>query len=168
MSYVSTNDSTFLSNVENWLQENGEVAVLIRYSAAGGSKSFEFYHSMQEFDEKLKLLAPKTCVIVFREKQLPLRGKVDVDFVSRALQTLPDFPYKDEYLIAGLELVHAGAASWYHFAAGTSLEEFKEDLSYCEGQMVAVGIYPDWLEDNDNVISAVIPEADGTVITGIY
>lgn len=110
-------------------------------------------------------MAPKTCVIVFREKQLPLRGKVDARFIEIALETIQD---EEEYLLAGLERVNYGAMSWHRFSSGVGSEELKESLSECEGETVALGVYPPWLEDNDEVVSAVVPEADGTVITGIY
>lgn len=165
MRYVSTNDLNFRATVENWLQENGEISVLIRYSHAGGNKEFEFFHSMQSFNERLQRMAPKTCVIVFREKQLPLRGKVDAHFIKIAVQTIQN---AEEYLIAGLERVKYGAMSWHQFISGVGLEELKESLCECEGEIVALGAYPSWLEDNDEVVSAVVSEADGTVITGVY
>src|SRR5687767_13305843 len=154
MSYVSTNDLTFRSTIENWLQENGEISALIRYSHAAGNKDFEFFRSMTSFSGRVQQLAPKTCITVFRAKQLPLRGKVDASFIDAALQMIRD----EEYLIAGLELVKYGTMSWYRFSAGIGAEELREHLSECEGEIVALGVYPPWLEDNEEVISAVVPE----------
>jgi hypothetical protein len=35
-------------------------------------------------------------------------------------------------------------------------------------ETVAVGNYPPWLEDSDVVLSAVVPEENGAVVTGVY
>ena len=75
---LSTTDTKFLRTVEDWLHSQSEILVLIRYSRAAGSKSFEFFRSFERLRERLKELTPETSVTVFRKRQLPLRGIVGV------------------------------------------------------------------------------------------
>lgn len=66
--YLSTEDPTFRSAVGQWLEQCGEVSALIRYSHAAGSKSFEFFHTMEAFSERLRQLPRRACVTVFRDR----------------------------------------------------------------------------------------------------
>ena len=165
MGYVSTNDANFRSTVTNWLEESGEVSALIRYSHAGGSKSFEFFADDPAFSVCLANLPPRTCVTVFAVRQLPLRGTVDEAFIEQAKSS---YIADTEYLIAGLDRIYCGAANWIDFSAGESVVELEEDLRDRLGARVAVGAYPPWLHDNDEVISAVVPHPDGSVERGVY
>jgi hypothetical protein len=165
MGYSPINDPTFLSTVENWVNSNNEVFVLIRFHASAGAKSFEFFNSMCNLKMRLDELPPSACVTVFRDLQLPLRGRADDDFLQTALATIPDGA---EFLLAALEKTTIGGVSWFHDAAGVSHAELDEAIRDCFGELVAVGVYPPWLEDNDAVISAVVPNKDGTITPGIY
>lgn len=73
-----------------------------------------------------------------------------------------------EYLVVETDRRIYGKASWFHHGAGTSLRELRDDLEESRGANVAVGLYPPWLEDNDEVISAVAPHEDGRVAQGVY
>jgi len=165
--YPSTKSPTFLSTVQTWIEASGEVFTLIRFHASAGSKSFEFFHSLDAFTGRLRELQPRTCVTVFRSRQLPLRGQVDEEFIRQTLVLIAE---GTEYLVVTLERTTMGATSWFHDAAGESHAELIEDLrnEHCYGKQCAVGSYPPWLEDNESVISAVVPKDDGTVIPGIY
>ena len=140
---------------------------MIRFHASAGAKSFEFFRSLGTLEGRLQELRPRTCVIVFREPQLPLRGRVDEEFIRKALALVPD---GEEFLVTALERTTIGPASWFHDAAGESHGELAEELrgNYCYGRQVAVGPYPPWLNDDDGVISAVVPDENGIVTTGIY
>lgn len=164
MAYESTDSPAFLESVKTWLAENGEVLVLVRFSHAAGNQVFEFFTSFPAFEERIAQLRPMTCITVFREKQLPLRGSIDETFVEAALALVPD---GKEYLIAGLDRIHCGPASWIPEWAGETHTEMREHLEDNRGARVAFGIYPPWLED-DGVVSAVVPQDDGTVVCGVY
>ena len=58
--------------------------------------------------------------------------------------------------------------SWFHHDAGVSHAELRDDLEGCRGAPVAAGLYPPWLEDNSDVISAIVPSQHGEVKEGIY
>jgi len=162
---TSTTDKGFLRTVENWLHLQTEVLLLIRYSRAAGSKSFEFFTSFNHLRERLEALPPQTSVTVFRERQLPLRGCVDDELIGKCLNSVQD---GSEFLVVETVLTTAGNQSWFHHAAGESLEELRDALEGLRGKSVAVGEYPPWLEESLNVISAYVPKQDGRVTAGVY
>jgi hypothetical protein len=167
MPYSSTNELPFLSTVQSWIEASGEILAMIRFHASAGAKSFEFFRSLEAFQDRLQDVPPRTCVIAFREPQLPLRGRADNEFIRQALTLMPDGA---EFLVVALEKTTIGTASWFHDAAGESHAELVGALrdASCHGKLVAVGLYPPWLKDNEAVISAVVPDGDGIVTTGVY
>jgi hypothetical protein len=50
----STTDNKFLKTLEDWLRGQQEIMILIRYSRAAGSKSFEFFTSFAALREVLR------------------------------------------------------------------------------------------------------------------
>jgi hypothetical protein len=165
MGYPSTNEPAFQAKTARWIAERHEVLALIRYSHAAGSKAFEFFDSVDAFRARLRDLSPRTCVTVFGERQLPLRGRVNDDFIHHALALVPD---GTEFVIVGLERVRYGECAWYPHTDGETSAELCQELREKRGELVAVGLYPPWLEDGENVISAVVPNPDGAVTTGVY
>jgi hypothetical protein len=105
-------------------------------------------------------------VIVFRELQLPLRGCVDEEFMGKCLNSVQA---GSEFLVVETAPRTAGNRSWFHDEAGESLEELREVLEGLRGKPVAVGEYPPfWLEESLNIISAYVPEQDGSVRAGVF
>jgi hypothetical protein len=152
-----TTDTTFLETVRLWIAQRGEVLVMMCFHAMGGSKSFGFCRSSGEFDALLAKLAERTITIVFRERHLPLRGRVDDDFRLAARAHLE--PGRD-WLLVDL--------SSYQDELGDSLAELEEGLAKFDGREAAFGTYPEWLDDRDGVISATVPDASGRVLPGAY
>jgi hypothetical protein len=165
MNNTSTTDSTFLKTLNTWLQNQSEILVLFRYSAAAGSKDFEFFLSFEALSNRIGELPPFTYVTAFKQKQLPLRGVVDDSFVATCLSAIPDGA---EYLIVETVRRVYGKKSWFHHDAGVSHKQLCEDLGESRGIAVATGLYPPWLEDTDDVISAIVPDEHGIVRIGIY
>jgi hypothetical protein len=162
---TSTTDKEFLTTINDWLHSQPEVLVLIRYSRAAGNKSFEFFTTFEHLRERLGELTPKTAVTVFRECQLPLRGCVDDEFIEKCLNSVQT---GSEFLVLRPTPRTSGNQSWFDYGAGESHEELREMLEGLRGEPVAVGEYPPWLEDSLNVISAYVPEHDGSVRKGVY
>lgn len=162
---MSATDPAFLGVLENWLHSRPEVLVLIRYSLAAGGKEFELFSSYKPLITRLSGLPPGTSIIVFREPQLPLRGVVDRDFISDCLNALPDglefllleSPRRDSAEVVGLD-----------WTAGETHAELREALDNAVGSRVAVGPYPPWLGETNEVIAAVVPDRDGIVRPGTY
>ena len=165
MSYAPTTDPKFLGILEQWFRSQPEILALIRYSHAAGSKDFEFFSSLQQLSDRMRQLPPRTCVIAFRQPQLPLRGVVDDGFIAKCVSDIPD---GSEYLVVETVRRVYGKHSWFHHGAGESHRELHDDLEQSRGIPVAVGLYPPWLEDTDDVISAAVPDEHGVVSPGIY
>jgi hypothetical protein len=165
MASLSSHDTVFVSTVQQWIEQQGEVLVMLRYSRAAGHKDFEFLDSVESLHSRLQNLPPSTSIIAFREPQLPLRGTVDDDFIKTALLQIPN---SVEFLVVNLTPEVYGKHSWLGHRSGTTHEELRSVLKDDYGQDVAVGPYPPWLEDNENVISAIVPDKTGQVIGGVY
>jgi hypothetical protein len=165
MSYLSISDPNFLNTMESWFRSQPEILALIRYSHAAGSREFRLFSSFPVFSEVLRQLPHLACVTVFRQPQLPLRGVVDDKFIARCLESIPD---GSEYALTETVRRDYGRASWFHFGSGESHAELRDDLEECRGAPVAAGLYPPWLYDNEDVISAVVPDENGVTRSGIY
>jgi hypothetical protein len=155
-----------MKRIADWIQAHGEVLVLIRWPNAGGSKSFELFREMSAFMARLAPLPERTSVIVFKQLQLPIRGMVDDELVRRAVEHIPE---STEYLIAGLDLVTHERYADYPNASGESHDELVAALrDWRPDHRVAVGRYPEWWEDTENVIAAYVPDMDGNVRPASY
>jgi hypothetical protein len=162
----SSHNPAFTKRIADWIQAHGEVLVLIRWPNAGGSKSFEFFREMSALMARIAPLPERTSVIVFRQPQLPIRGRVDDELIRRALEHIPE---DTEFLIAGLDLVTYGRYSYYTNASGESHDELVATLrDWRQDHRVAVGRYPEWWEDTENVTSAYVPDMDGNVRLAAY
>jgi hypothetical protein len=165
MRHASATDPKFLGTLESWLHSLPEILVLIRYSAAAGAKDFEIFSSLEALSNRIGPLPPRTSIVAFRQPQLPLRGVVDEGFVASCLSRVPD---GSEFLVLETARRAHGEKSWSHWIAGETHAELREVLEASRGVTVAVGPYPSWLADSDDVISAVVPDENGLVRGGIY
>jgi hypothetical protein len=163
---TSATDPKFLETLENWLRDVPEILLLIRYSAAAGNKDFEFFSLFRILSNRIRQLPPGTSIIAFRQPQLALRGLVDDGFIAGCLSCIPD---SSEFLALEMTRRAYGERSWFHWEAGESHPELSEALEHSRGTPVAVGPHPSfWLEDSDDVVSAIVPDASGIVRIGIY
>jgi hypothetical protein len=165
MTYTSTKDKKFLSTLELWTSQQPEVLVLIRYSRAAGSKSFEFFSSFRNLAQRLLELPPATNIIAYKQPQLPLRGVVDDAFIERCINTIPD---ATEFLVVETIPTRVGKASWFHDEAGESHQELRAALEDSRGKPVAVGTYPPWGNGDSDVISGIVPDDHDEVRPGVY
>jgi len=164
-SLPSTADTKFLKSLEEWLRGQSKIMILVRYSRAAGNKSFEFFTSFSALKTRLGLLKAETGVTAFREPQLPLRGYVDDEFIVRCLNFVPA---GSEFLVLETDPRMASQQWLYHHEAGESIDKLRQVLEGLRGRLVAVGIYPPWLKDCPDVISAYVPHQDGSVKAGVY
>lgn len=163
----STEDAGFQSATASAIARNGEVLAMFRFHAGAGSRSLEFFTSMDDLNRRMAELPPRTSVIVFAEPQFHWRGRVDEHFVSTALRDIAD---GTDWWLVRLTKTSAGSQSWFHDCSGNTHEELNTELrdEFCWGERVAVGHEPDWLDDSDTVFSAVTPDSDGAVRIGVY
>ena len=165
MSFSTISETQFLQAVENRLFQDNEILVLIEYSRAAGSKSFEFMTSVAAFNERLGQLKPGTRVTVFMRSQLPLRGCVDDHFIENCLRQIRD---GSEFVVIETAPRNAGNVSWFHHEAGTSHQELTDALEDSRGRTVAVGSYPQAVSDGISSITAYVPDRSGNVQIGGY
>lgn len=168
MSYQSTKSTTFLKTVKEWLSSAGEVLALIRFHAAAGNKSWEFFAAFDAFNRRMDELPPQTSVIVFQHHQLQMRGIVDEAFIADALAKFDKMP---DCLLVCLDIMTVGRMSWCHWIDIGSKEELAEELrdtTHFFGKRVALGSEPRWIDISEGLVEAVVPYPDGTVSTGIY
>ena len=165
MTYVSTTDKRFLETLRDWLRSQREILLLIRYHAAAGAKDFEFFSSFHALAERLNRLPTRASVIVFKQRQLAFRGVVDDDFIARCTSSIPN---GSEYLVVETKLRAYDEFFVSYWSAGESQSDLRQDLEHSRGEAVAVGVYPAWLEDTEDVLSAHVPDEDGVVRPGDY
>jgi hypothetical protein len=165
MSYAPATDPMFVSTLEIWFRTQSEILALIRFRCGAGNVSFELFRSFEALSERIGKLPPGACITAFKRHQLPLRGVVDDDFITKSLAGIPD---GEEYVMVETVLTVAGKLSWFHHGSGVSHAELLDDLHGSRGVPVAVGLYPPLREDSDDVIDAVVPDPDGIVRAGPY
>lgn len=161
----STTDRKFLKTLEEWLRVQSEILILVRYSREAGKKSFEFFTSFAALKVRLARLNAETSVTAFRKPQLPLRGLVDNEFISKCLGSIPAGA---EFLVLEIDPRMTKQQWLFHHKAGESPDELRQVLEELRGKEVAVGEYPPWLTDSPDVISAYVPHQDCTVKAGVY
>lgn len=156
-------DPAFLMQVREWLDERGEVFVVIRYAYAAGSKDYLFVTSYEGFEKLLKTLPPRADVIVFREPQLPIRGIADESTLKRAITEIPD---GDEWFLLCME---GNSPREFLTAGDNSHLALKDVFEELKGKHIAVGIDPPWhLADSPHMQSGRIPLPDGTIAGGAF
>src|SRR5262245_9734628 len=90
----------FLARVAEWMEHSGEVLVVLRYLRAAGRKDFALCRTPEEFGEIVDRVPIGTDIEVFRDRQLPIRGRLDEELLAAALAAIPD---GREYLVVSLE-----------------------------------------------------------------
>lgn len=158
----------FLALVDRWLDDDREIFVIVRFPNAGGSRSYEHFASLRAFNERLTQLPPSTSVVVCKGHHLTLRGYVDNAFITTALNQIADGA---EWTLVRDTIYICGAASWYPNSTGDTIAELESDMrddTYF-GQPVRVGIAPLWWEgDSETIISAFVPNPDGSITPAAY
>src|SRR5262249_40426338 len=162
--YIPTTDPEVLATLRDWFRMNPEILVRIRRPRSG-SEEFEFFSSFEALTKRMPDDAPYTWFPIFQQPQLPPRGIVDDNFIAQCLSAIPD---GTEYLIVETVLTVAGKLSWFHGASGESHGMFRDDLEESRETPVAVGEYPDCLEERADVIHAFTLDAAGIVVPGPY
>src|SRR5262245_41913789 len=85
----------FLEAVGRWVDSSSEVFVVLRYLRAAGAKDYAFIKTRAEFAALVESVPDGTDIVVFRDSQLPLRGRVTAEFIAQAKAHIRD---GDEYM----------------------------------------------------------------------
>lgn len=149
---------SFLQTVGRWIDESSEVFVVLRYLRAAGAKDYAFVKHRVEFASLVGHVPVGTDIIAFRDAQLPLRGKVTDEFITRARSLVGD---GEEYLFVRMASDKPGDLRLFG-EMGDSHATLAEDLREELGVEVAVGVCPRFIDpDNDRMISASKGGVDG-------
>jgi hypothetical protein len=159
MKRLSTTDKLFLDPVQN-VFEAPEVLVVIRYVYGAGNRDFLILRDMTEFDSLLGALRCRDSVIVMRSFKKIKDGRVDQAFLEGALEKYSE---GTSWIIVG-EDNFEHTADW---AYAESRDELTEELQDRMGNHVIIVAEPDYINDDDS-ISAYVPDEDGIVRPGAY
>jgi hypothetical protein len=150
--------SIFLDRVAGWIQQSGEVLVVLRYLRAAGAKDFALCRTTADFELLVDSMPTGTDIEVFRDPQVPIRGIVDEAFIASALRAIPD---GQEYLVVTLE-TRPGSTISSASEMGCSHRELHESLEELMGTAVALGVCPDYcVPDHEGLVSAAKGGIDG-------
>jgi len=148
----------FLETVGVWLDSRTEVFVVLRYLRAAGAKDYAFIKTRSEFAALVASVPNGTDIIVFRDLQLPLRGRVTAEFVARAKACVADGA---EYLFVRMRPKKSGDLRLFG-EMGDLHATLEEDLGDESGEEVAFGACPRFIDaDNETKISASKGGIDG-------
>jgi hypothetical protein len=139
-------DTDFLEEIRQWLEDNGEVFVVIESDVIKTG-----YAVVKSYDQFLRItqsLPGRTRVFVFHDRQLPLRGIADEGMRQKALQMVDD---PEDFLILSLASEDYQQNDWFH---GDMHGELKAKIEDFYGKSIAFGKMPPWYDTDQRVASA--------------
>ena len=86
----STDDPRFLNTVKNWIENDGEVYVMLWFHRAGGTRHSGLPDSFAHFNSILDSVSIHCTVDVYRHPSFPIRGIVNDELIQRVLADFPD------------------------------------------------------------------------------
>jgi len=163
MDLRSAYNLVFLNQVHQWIQETGEVFVVIRYAYSAGARDYLFVFSFEQFEKLIHSLPPLADVIVFKQRQLPLRGIANAELLEVALKSIPDGEWW--FLLCR----HSDKLSDFSDDGADSHQEMRRAFEEFQGKHIAIGLDSPFHEpDNENMQSGIVPQKDGSVRAAAY
>jgi hypothetical protein len=99
--FITPAHDNFFDQVRTLIQSNGEVLVVVTRPFGPSYREYAIVKSEEEFQDAFgDLVARRSEVFVFCEKQLPIRGAADDSLLQRAIAEIKDL---DEYVLLNLE-----------------------------------------------------------------
>jgi hypothetical protein len=146
-----------LGKVREWIDEQGEVLIILRYLRMAGAKDFALCRSIAEFESIVEDAPVGADIEVVRHAGLPLRGIVDSEFIEAAVRSVRD---DEEYLILTTETGEGCLAR--HYDWDWTHANLRSDLNELLGVEVRMGACPEFMcADRDGLISATKGGMDG-------
>lgn len=159
-------DKEFLNTVESWFEATHDIFVVVRYSAMAGAKEYFWLREFETFMNIIWPLPPQADVMVFRRNQFPLRGVADNDLLQDALIKFND--NSDLMIIEHAEPPDSNVGVRYTDSHAELIEKLT-DPDDLVGLPISVGEAAPWHEnDNEDMISALVPLPDGNIKRGVY
>ena len=147
----------FLDQVFRWIDQNGEVMVVLRYLHTAGCRDLAVCKRQTEFETLIQYVPAATDIVVFRDPPFYKRGVVDQEFIAGAMA---DFSDNQEYILIELE-TRSGAPTCVYEECNSS-KELLASLMDLKGVDIAIGKRPAyWEPDSDTMISAAKDGIDG-------
>lgn len=137
------NEVKFLENVNNWLISQGEIFLYIYFPYSAGSRDFEFHSSVLSFESRFIELKLKAHLIVLKNYDFKLRGKIDSKFIKEALAYIKE---EEEFMLIENRKTNFKDYHYYDHTYGQGHDELKKILNEYLGKEVALGKFPIWDE----------------------
>lgn len=144
MPYLKLFSQEQLKRIESIISEIGEVLVQIDYPHSGGDgRTLYLLKSFEQFSDLVsRQFWPEIEIIVFCEKQFPLRGKPTEELLEKAIKLIPD---GEHFSMVDLEDLYP--ADLDHVGHGSSHAELRIEFSEVNGfDYVGIGINQQELE----------------------
>jgi hypothetical protein len=147
----------FVNIVARWLNASPELFAVLRYLGSG-SKDYAFIRDGDQFVRLIDACPDGTEIIVFRDRQLPLRGVVTKELIAQTQKLIPD---GEEYLWVSTDPESSGDIRLCG-GFGDTHKDLTEELHELLGDSVAIGPCPPFFEDdNESMVSASKGGLDG-------
>lgn len=162
MNTRSVFEPLFLSDVQRWLTEQADIFVMTRYAKSGGARDYFVIANYSDYRILLSSLPAMADVIVFRQRQLPVRGIANSDLLEKAITTIAD---GQSWIIVILsEQDHGKVLDIWD---GQSHQEMVRIFHELTNTYIAVGEDPPFEgEDHPDMQSGIVPLADGSLQRG--
>jgi hypothetical protein len=170
---VSTTNPAFARVVIEALGAGDVVPAMIRYSRSAGAKDYYALRSEADFRSLVGSLTPNTSLSVFFRAAFPIRGIANEETAKQVvelLQRLHDDPGEDSWGAVDIVILD-GPESWLdhaHVACLTSPREVSDWLERHSSANIVAGQFAFWHDNGDDVVTAYLPDTDGTVGGGVY
>jgi len=148
--------------------QNGEaIVVLFRYSNSGGAKDYFLVREQRQFDELVAGAYAKTSITVFFETGF-LKGNVCDGLRDSAISLLHSI--KAEF--GGVDIIRLDGTETSldmdHLFWLTEEEEITDWFAKRPSTPVLIGALKFWDDNNPNIVTVYVPDADGIVRLGAY
>jgi hypothetical protein len=147
----------FHQTVHEWIEESGEILVIMRRLYCMGDIEFALISSGQQFDLLVEHCPEGTKVIVTRSRPVPIMGTVDPAFIDLACDALSS---EEEYVL----MTYPPRNAFDPRCSGETdyVKYLRESLEYRMGESIAVLPCPrNWHVKSDAVIYACKGGVDG-------
>lgn len=140
-----------------------------RLTRAAGRRDWFLATNDEDIDEVIRSGRPHDALTFFFHRQLPLRGTLDQHLSEQILQALNTVVPPADELVAGA--IVEGRALFEDFEGFSTHEVADLDgwLERHRGRQVAAGHHPPILaRDFAEVLTVIVPDAEGNVEPGVY
>lgn len=143
---VSSKSEIFEKTLSKWFEEKGEILILIWYPLSHGY-DLELHQDLNLLKKRIADLEPGRSLSLIKDFYLPIRGVIDQEFITKALQYIDE---NEEFIVLGLEYKDRHKGIKPDFVRGDNHAELVEILNELSGEKIALGKdkHATWQEDH--------------------